>query len=211
MLFKDRRDAGRQLAEKLESYRGRETLVLAVPRGGVVVAEAMVPSLGTELGLTIARKVGLPGNRELAAAAIAPDGIVIYNEPVLKAFNLSPADLEAAAEQELAELKRRLKVYGQERRQLRIKGRVVIVVDDGIATGLTITATLNFLAKARPKRLILAVPVAPPETVATLRLLADEIVCLLQPEPFYAVGQFYQDFSQVSDDEVIAILSDLQN
>jgi len=210
MLFKDRCDAGRQLAEKLQDYRGYNVLVLAVPRGGVVVAEAIAQSLDTELDLIIPRKVGLPGNPELAAAAVAPDGTVIYNEPVLKAFDLVPGDLNAAVQRELTEIKRRLEVYRGNRHQPEITGRVVIIVDDGIATGLTITAALKSLLKAMPEKLVLAVPVAPPETLASLQPFTGEIVCLLQPTPFYAVGQFYQNFSQVSDDEVKTILANLQ-
>ncbi len=210
MIFENRYQAGRQLAEKLKKYHDSGALVLAIPRGGVVVAEAIVESLDARLDLMIPRKVGLPGNPELAAAAVGPDGTVIYNQQVLRAYNLQPSALQASIKRELAEIKRRLVVYGRKSDQYKISAQTVIVVDDGIATGLTITAALSSLKKKRPQKLILAVPVAPLDTLITLRPLVDELICLLQPEDFYAVGQFYRDFSQVTDDQVLAVLSRLQ-
>ncbi|GEA18181.1 phosphoribosyltransferase [Moorella sp. E306M] len=206
MLFKNRHDAGCRLARALQDYRGRQPLVLAIPRGGVVVAAPMVAALAGELDLIISRKVGLPGSPELAVAAVAPDGTVLYNQSVMRSLNLVPADLKSFIEGEVAEIKRRLEVYRGHAGEPEITGRVVIVVDDGVATGLTTEAALRSVKQANPARLVLAVPVAPPETAERLRSLVDDLICLATPVPFYAVGQFYEDFSQVSDDEVKNIL-----
>ncbi|WP_258358962.1 phosphoribosyltransferase [Moorella sulfitireducens] len=206
MIFKNRHEAGCRLARALHEYRGWHPLVLAIPRGGVLVAAPIVTELAGELDIIIPRKVGLPGNPELAVAAVAPDGTVLYNENLMSSLNLAPADLKALIEKEMAEIKRRLEAYRYRTGELEITGRVVIVVDDGIATGLTVEAALLSIKKAGPRRLVLAVPVAPPETLERLRPLVDDLICLATPVPFYAVGQFYEDFNQVSDDEVENIL-----
>ncbi|AKX95370.1 phosphoribosyltransferase [Neomoorella thermoacetica] len=206
MLFKDRRDAGQQLAGALQGYLGQGALILAVPRGGVLVAVPVVKALDAEMDLIIPRKVGLPANPEVAAAAVAPDGTVLYNDKVLEACHLTPADLQAAVDRELAEIKRRLTLYRGNRPLPVMRGRLVIIVDDGIATGLTIKAALKSVRKYKPRRLVLAVPVAPPDTLTVLRPMVEDLVCLAAPEPFYAVGQFYRDFRQVSDAEVKACL-----
>ncbi|MDN5325341.1 MAG: putative phosphoribosyl transferase [Moorella sp. (in: firmicutes)] len=206
MLFKDRRDAGRQLACALQGYLGQEALILAVPRGGVLVAVPVVKALDAEMDLIIPRKVGLPANPEVAAAAVAPDGTVLYNDKVLEACHLTPADLQGAVDRELAEIKRRLTLYRGNRPFPVMSGRLVIIVDDGIATGLTIKAALKSVRKYKPRRLVLAVPVAPPDTLTVLSPMVEDLVCLATPEPFYAVGQFYSDFRQVTDAEVQACL-----
>ncbi|MDN5345080.1 MAG: putative phosphoribosyl transferase [Clostridia bacterium] len=208
MLFRDRRDAGQQLATALQSYRDQQALIMAVPRGGVVVAAPVVAALNGELDLIIPRKVGLPANPELALAAVAPDGMVLYNWPVMGSFNLTAQNLKELVDRELQEIHRRLEVYRGDRKEPQLQGRLVILIDDGIATGLTIEAALQSLARNHPARLVLAVPVAPPETIARLRPLVDDLRCLYTPEPFYAVGQFYTDFQQVTDAEVQEILAE---
>ncbi|MGI9953389.1 phosphoribosyltransferase family protein [Moorellaceae bacterium AZ2] len=208
MLFADRQEAGEKLAASLKGYAGRDVLVLAVPRGGVVVARPVATTLGAELDVIIPRKVGAPGNPELAAAAVAPDGTVIFNEQTLKVLGLKKEDLARAIERELQEIRRRTQVYRGEKAGPRIKGRVVMVIDDGLATGLTVEAALVSLMREEPGELILAVPVAPADTIERLRPLVTRVVCLATPEPFYAVGQFYRRFPQVEDDEVLAILAE---
>ncbi|HBT48147.1 MAG TPA: phosphoribosyltransferase [Peptococcaceae bacterium] len=207
MLFEDRQEAGEKLAAPLKEYAGRDVLVLAVPRGGVVVARPIAAALGAELDVIIPRKVGAPGNPELAVAAVAPDGTVIYNEGLMRALGLKRQELKEAVAGELREIRRRTRVYRGEKAPPRIKGRTVVVVDDGLATGLTMEAALASLKEDEPRELVLAVPVAPPDTVARLKPLVARAVCLATPEPFYAVGQFYRRFPQVDDEEVLAILA----
>lgn len=179
---------------------------MAVPRGGVIVAAPVAQALEADLDIVISRKVGLPANPELAAAAVAPDGEVIYNPRVMAAFHLRPEDLAEEVQQELAEIRRRAFAYRGQRPKPVIAGRTVIMIDDGLATGFTAEAALKYLRRARPQRLILAAPVAPPDTCLRLREFTDELVCLTQPEPFYAVGQFYLSFEQVQDAEVVETL-----
>lgn len=207
MLFKDRHDAGRRLAAALQAYRGKGALVMAVPRGGVIVAGPVAESLVAPLDVVIPRKVGLPGNPELAVAAVAPGGTVIYNERLMRTLNLQREELKPAVDREQVEIKRRLQAYRGQARQAELTGRIVIVVDDGIATGLTMEAALLSLRQARPDRLVLAIPVAPPDTLERLQSHVDHLICLAAPEPFYAVGQFYEDFGQVTDAEVKAVLA----
>ncbi|GFN23095.1 phosphoribosyltransferase [Thermanaeromonas sp. C210] len=207
MLFGDRQEAGEKLAASLKEYAARDVLVLAVPRGGVVVARPVAAALGAELDVIIPRKVGAPGNPELAVAAVAPDGTVIYNEGVLRALGLKRQDLREAIADELQEIRRRVGAYRGKKAPPRIKDRTVVIIDDGLATGLTVEAALVSLKREEPRELILAVPVAPADTVDRLRPLVTRVVCLATPDPFYAVGQFYRQFPQVEDGEVVAILT----
>ncbi|MGZ3290246.1 MAG: phosphoribosyltransferase [Xanthobacteraceae bacterium] len=206
--FRDRADAGHQLAKALAEYKGRNAVVLALPRGGVPVAAEVAATLDAPLDLILVRKIGVPYQPELAMGAVV-DGlapIVVRNEEVLRVSGTTASEFDEVCEKERAEIERRRKLYLGDRPRAEIAGRVVIVVDDGIATGTTTRAALQAIRKQKPKELVLAVPVAPRETAAELRGEVDALICLEMPEPFFAIGYFYRDFEQVSDEEVVAIL-----
>ena len=209
-VFENRRDAGRRLAQALEPYRTTHPLILALPRGGVPVAFEVAKALDAELDVLLVRKIGAPGHEELGIGAIVDgsDPQVVWNDDALRHLRPSKAYLAAETERQLREIERRRKVYLGDRVPSPAKDRTVIVVDDGIATGATVTIALRALRRAGPARLVLAVPVAPAETIASLKKEADEIVCLATPEPFYAVGLHYADFSQTSDEEVSELLAE---
>lgn len=206
LIFANRRDAGQKLAEKLLDYRDKQPVVLGIPRGGVVVAAEVAGELGAPLDVIIPRKVGAPFNRELAVGAVAPDGTAIFDERALGMLGLQQTDLQDEVARQTAEIERRTKSYRGNRKPLVLQGETVIVVDDGIATGLTAKAALRSVQKHKPESLILAVPVTTMEAAAELRKDIDELICLLVPEVFYAVGQFYKNFSQTTDEEVAAAL-----
>jgi predicted phosphoribosyltransferase len=209
MIYKDRRDAGRRLARELAHYKKDEPVVLALPRGGVVVAAEIADALDAPLDLVLVRKIGVPSQPELAMGAVV-DGSrphVIRNEDIVVATGISEDAFEQVCQAELSEIERRRKLYLADRPRADIKDRVVIIVDDGIATGATTRAALEAIRERNPSKLVLAVPVAPTSSLEELNGLADEIVSLQSHEPFYAIGLYYEDFRQVSDDEVIDILS----
>jgi putative phosphoribosyl transferase len=207
-LFRDRRDAGRRLARALAGLDLPNPVLLALPRGGVPVAVEAAGLLRAPLDLVLVRKIGAPGHQELAAGAIVdgsrPD--LVRNEDVIRSYRIDESYLAAEAERQLAEIERRRRLYLGERPRVPLEGRDAVVVDDGIATGATVRAALQAVRRARPRSLVLAVPVAPPETLAELRPLCDLIVCLESPSDFHAVGQFYANFAQVEDGEVIELL-----
>ncbi len=206
----NRRVAGQALAEALKSYAGRDdVIVLALPRGGVPVAAEVARALGVPLDVMLVRKLGLPGHPELAMGAIASGGVRVMNDDVARRLSVSPAAIEAVAEAEGRELARRERVYRGERPWPDLRGRCVILVDDGLATGATMHAAIDAVRAQQPACIVVAVPVAPPDTVRTLEALVDEVVCPLQPQSFMAIGQWYQDFTQTSDDEVITLLDEL--
>lgn len=202
--FPNRYEAGRALARALGPFR--QPLVLAVPRGGVEVAAPVATALTAELDLLLTRKVGAPFDPELALGAVAPDGEVLFHDVLLERFGLTPRDLAAQVAEARRELGRRLRTYRGDRPEPQLAGREVIVVDDGIATGFTLKAGLAWVRRQAPACLVLAVPVAPPEVWQELEAWCDRGLCLATPEPFYAVGQFYQDFSAVDDARVINLL-----
>jgi predicted phosphoribosyltransferase len=205
MTFEDRADAGRRLAGLLARYRGRDVLVLGIPRGGVPLGAEIASALGGELDVSVARKLGAPGQPELAIGAIS-SGSWTINDDVVRALRVPEAFIEAEVRRELAEVGRRNKLYRGGRQPPRIHGRTVIVTDDGIATGATVRATLESVRREHPERLVLAVPVAPRAALEDLRPLVDEAVCVETPEHFGAVGQFYRRFPQLEDQDVIESL-----
>jgi len=208
--FRDRVEAGSELGERLaESYAGRQdVLVLALPRGGVVVGREVADGLGVPLDVLLVRKLGFPGQRELAMGAIASGGVRVLNEALLKQTGVSPGLVEDVVGREQAELERRELLYRGERPAPDVAGRIVLVVDDGLATGSTMLAAVQALRSLLAGRVVVAVPTAPRQTCEALEGVADEVVCLRQPDPFYAVGLSYEDFAEVSDDEVRALLTD---
>ena len=208
MSFQDRSDAGRRLAKALSEYKGRNAVVLALPRGGVPVAAEVAAALKAPLDLILVRKIGVPTQPELAMGAVV-DGaapIVVRNEEVIELSGTTAEEFDATCARELAEIERRRQLYIGDRPRAEIAGRVVIVIDDGIATGATTRAALQAIRNRKPKELVLAVPVAPPDTITKLREAVDALICLETPELFGAIGYFYRDFRQVSDQEVVAIL-----
>ncbi len=206
MIFKDRRQAGKKLAEELKPYREKKPLILAVPRGGVTVAEPVWESLGGDLDLIITRKIGAPYQPELAVGAVTGDGFIMVNESIVSRLNVTGDYIDKAAEKEQNEIRRRLEIYRGKRPLSAVDNRLVILIDDGVATGYTLLAALRSLQEKKPAELVLAVPVGPPDTINMLENEVDELVCLEAPAHFAAVGQFYRHFDQVSDAEVSAIL-----
>lgn len=211
MRLKDRTQAGRLLAEELLRFKEQDPVVLALPRGGVPVGFEVAKALGAPLDLILARKIGAPLQPELAVAAVV-DGErmeLVINEDVVEALALSEDEIRKRAKREVEEIERRRRVYLGGRAPVSVRGRTVLVVDDGIATGATMRAALRAVRRREPSHLVLAVPVAPPETVELLRPEVDEVVCLATPSPFGAIGAFYADFRQVEDKEVRDLLDRL--
>jgi putative phosphoribosyl transferase len=206
MPFLDRADAGRRLAGALTEVRGADAIVLGLPRGGIPVAYQIARALGAPLDVILVRKVGLPAQPELAMGAIGEDGVRLVNTEVVDAEHVSEREFAEVEHRERAELHRRAERYRLDRPRAVVAGRTAIVVDDGIATGSTARAACQVARAHGAARVILAVPVAPRSTVAALNHVADQVVCLESPEPFYAIGQWYQDFSQTSDAEVVRLL-----
>jgi len=210
--IKDRNEAGRQLARALDSYRGRsDLLVLALPRGGVPVAVEVARALDAPLDLILARKLGTPGQPELAMGAVASGGAQVVNADIVAALGIADDELKAVVERETRELERREQAYRGARPRPAIAGKCVILVDDGVATGATVRAAVAALRSQQPARLVIAVPVAPPDTVERLRRDADEVICPETPEPFIAISRWYLEFPQLSDSDVRELLAQAWN
>jgi predicted phosphoribosyltransferase len=206
--YKDRTEAAGQLVDLLQPYAsGPHGLILALPRGGVPVAYEIARRLHLELDLMLVRKLGVPGHAELAMGAIAPGGTLVLNEEVIRGLAISDEAIDRVAAAELQELRRRERTYRGERPAPRVQGRRVILVDDGLATGATMRAAVAVVRHQQPAEVVVAVPVAPPDTVAALRQAADVVICPATPEPFLGIGRWYEDFAQVTDEDVRALLA----
>ena len=207
--IRNREEAGEKLAGQLAAYKeGRNVLVLALPRGGVPVAEPIARELKAPLEVFIVRKLGVPGHRELAMGAIASGGVRVMNMDVVRSLGISEEQIDEVTEAEQRELARRELQYRGERPPLELSGKTVILVDDGVATGATIRVAIKALREGGAQKLVVAVPVAPPDTCAVLSREADELICPFRPSPFHAIGLWYEDFSQVSDEEVGRIMKE---
>jgi putative phosphoribosyl transferase len=208
MIFQNRSEAGRMLADQLKSYAGQQdAIVLGTARGGIPVAFEVAAALKLPLDVFVLRKLGVPGQEELAFGAIAEGGVGVLDQEIVGALGLSPRQIEKVTERETKELDRRLESYRGGRPAVDVRARTVILVDDGIATGSSVRAAIAALRRREPKKIVLAAPVAPPSTCARLRELVDDLVVLDAPGDFYAIGQFYEDFLPVSDDVVTSLLA----
>lgn len=207
-FFKDRNDAGKQLAKKLLQYKGKDCIVLALPRGGVIIGYFVAQILKCSLDVVVARKLGAPFNPEFGVGAIAPGGVTVLDQASIRALGIRQEDLDRVVIDETAEMKRRIKLYRGSRPPLDLKNKIAILVDDGLATGVTARAAIDFIKAQKPKKLILAVPVAAADTASQMRELVDEFVCLLTPVDFMAVGLWYESFEQVTDEEVVKIMKE---
>lgn len=206
-MFRDRSDAGIQLAARLDQYRGRnDVLVLALPRGGVVIGYEVARALNVPLDVLIVRKLGFPGQQELAIGAVSETGTVVLNQSIVSMGGLPKTYIEAEIKAQKEEIARRVAIYRAGADLPRLEGKTVVLVDDGVATGATIKAAIETLKQEKPGKLVVALPVGPPETMDVLRTMADELVCIETPLTFVAVGLHYQDFTQTSDQEVVDLL-----
>ncbi len=207
MLFRDRKDSGEQLAERLPGYADRkDVVVLGLPRGGVVTAQEVALKLHAALDVLIVRKLGFPGQQELAIGAVSETGAVVLNRDLIASGHVSQAYIDEETERQKGEIGRRVHLYRGGMVLAGLKDRIVILVDDGVATGATAKAAIEALKREQPRRLVAAIPVAPPSTAAQIEQMVDEFVCLAMPENFLAVGNFYRDFRQTTDEEVMEIL-----
>jgi predicted phosphoribosyltransferase len=207
MIFRDRTDAGQRLAAKLAKYAGRpDVIVLALPRGGVPIGYEVARALGAPLDVFLVRKLGVPGREELAMGAIASGGVRVVNDEVVQALGITDEELDAAAAEQEQELQRREEAYRDGRPAPDLAGKTVILVDDGLATGSTMRAAVEAVRQHDPARVVVAVPVGAGDTCRAFRQIADEVVCVQAPEPFFAVGNWYGEFTQTTDDEVTELL-----
>ncbi len=207
-MFRDRVDAAQQLADRLRQRSWTNPVVLAIPRGGVVIGAVLARELNADLDVVLSRKLRAPTQPELAIGAIREDGTIILNHHAQTVPHLTDEYIEREGQNQLAEIVRRKRVLRSVRPPVPVAGRSVIVTDDGIATGSTMIAALQTVRSERPREIVVAVPVAAPDRLEEIRRWCDDVVCLLAPDDFWAIGQFYEDFSPVEDDDVIALLRD---
>jgi len=203
MIFKDRKEAGEILAEELRDYEGRRAVVLAIPRGGVPIAYAIAKRIDAKIDLIIPRKLPIPYSPEAGFGAIAPDGTIVLNSALVEEIGLSQEEIQNIADEVLEEVKRREKEYGGAKKSLQLEGKVVIIVDDGLASGFTMIAAIESVKKQKPKEIVVAVPVSPKSSIKRIEPLVDKVICLFIKErgPF-AVASFYEDFKDLTDKEV---------
>lgn len=206
MIFRDRQNAGQQLAHKLIKYKDEKPVVIALPRGGVVIGYEVAKALNAPLDVIVSRKIGAPLQPEFGIGAIAPNGVRVLDIKSIKLVRASEAEIEKIIELETAEMKRRIKVYRGDAPPPDLSGKSVILVDDGLATGVTAMAAILSIKQMNPEKIILAVPVSPPDTANKFRQEVDEFICLSEPQNFFAVGAHYEDFEQVTDKQVIDLL-----
>jgi predicted phosphoribosyltransferase len=210
-MFVDRKDAGEKLSIALEKFKDENPIVLAIPRGGIVTAYDTIKKFGFEWDLIIPRKIGAPHNKEIAIGAISLDGTSIFNEKYIDMLNISEEYIKKEIFEQIEEIKRRLNKYKGNENFPDVKNKTVIIIDDGIATGFTIQAAIKSIRKHDAKKIILAVPVAPQDTISILEKIVDDVICLLIPQEFYAVGLHYKSFEQTTDEEVFNIVYELKN
>jgi putative phosphoribosyl transferase len=206
--FKDRIQAGQLLAEELGDLRGKNAVVLGIPRGGIILAKEIARLLDADLDVVLSRKLGTPGQPELAMGSLAEDGKVFLNKDVVQTLGVTDRDIEQEKARQMVEIQRRNQLIRSALPKTPLKNRIVVVTDDGVATGATMQAALWAVRQEKPQKLIAAIPVASEEALQRLSTDADEIICLRRPSLFYAVGQFYSQFSQVQDDDVVQILAE---
>lgn len=209
-MFVDRRDAGEKLSVELEKFKDESPIVLAIPRGGIVTAYESIKKFGFQWDLIITRKIGLPQNKEIAIGAVSLDGTYLLNEEYIDILNISQEYIEKEISEQIEEIKRRLNKYKGNENFPDVKNKTVIIIDDGIATGFTIQAAIKSIKKHAAKKIILAVPVAPQETISLLEKIVDEVICLIIPSEFYAVGLHYKNFEQTTDEEVFNMVDELK-
>lgn len=210
-MFLDRKDAGEKLSVELERFKDENPIILAIPRGGIVTAYDTIKKFGFDWDLIIPRKIGLPQNKEIAIGAISLDETSIFNEQYISMLNIPKDYIKNEISEQIQEIKRRLLKYKGNVDYPDVKDKTVIIIDDGIATGSTIHVAIKSIRRHEPKKIIFAIPVSPKDTLAILEKIVDEIICLLTPEEFYAVGPYYKNFEQTTDEEVIEIIRELQN
>lgn len=209
-IFRDRRDAGAKLAESLEKYRADHPIILGMPRGGVVVAYEIAKKLDAQLDVIVARKLGAPSQPEFAIGAIAPGDIVVFNEGIPGYYVSNSLEIKKIISEEKLEMQRRINLYRRGRNKLDVKNKVVIIVDDGVATGQSAIAAIRSIRKMQPQKIIFAAAVGALDAIKVLEQEADEVICLAMPADFMAVGLWYENFDQTTDDEVIALIQSIE-
>ena len=209
-MFVDRKEAGEKLSIELEKFKDENPIVLAIPRGGIVTAYETIKKFGLQWDLIIPRKIGLPHNKEIAIGAISLDETYIFNEKYIDMLNISEEYIKKEVFEQTEEIKRRLNKYKGNENFPDVKNKTVLIIDDGIATGFTIQVAIKSIKKHNAKKIILAIPVAPKDTISLLEKIVDEVICLFIPNEFYAVGLHYKSFEQTTDEEVISIVHELK-